>query len=183
LNIVEPIRNEKDIEKIKNELIKHNYRDYFLFLLGINTGLRLSILLNLKFKDFIIQGKNISLNVNNIQFPLNASVKECFFTYKQRIGYKEPMVEDYIFASRKGHDPIDRSHAYRILSEAAKKVGLSSKVGTSTLRKTFGYHFYKKYGDLKYLQKMFNHSSSKQTIKYIGISEEDIPVSVIELNL
>src|SRR5699024_6627633 len=116
-------------------------------------------------------------------YPLNEIVTECLYTYKELNQVKQDQENCYVFASRKGSEPIDRSHAYRILSDAAHEVGLSSKVGTHTLRKTFGYHFYKKYGDIKYLQKFFNDSTSKQTINYIGIIEEKEYKRIIELNL
>lgn len=179
---MEPIRDEKDIESLKKVLITHNYRDYFFFLLGINTGLKLSHLLNLKFKDFKVQDNALYLKVNSVQYPLNLIVTECFHTYKQLI-QKADIESCYVFASRKGNEPIDRSHAYRILNDAAQEVGLTTKVGTHTLRKTFGYHFYKKYGDIKYLQKLFNHATSSQTRRYIGIPEEEKHQKIIELNL
>jgi integrase len=49
----------------------------------------------------------------------------------------------FLFKSRAGiNKPISRSMAYKILSAAAEYVGLDD-IGTHTLRKTFGYHFYK----------------------------------------
>ena len=55
MNTVEPIRDVGDIEKMKSYLLASNYRDYLLFVLGINTGLRISDLLKLKVSD--IRGK------------------------------------------------------------------------------------------------------------------------------
>lgn len=49
-NIVEPIKNLKDIEKIKKYL-SDNKRNYLLFSLGINSGLRISDILALDVKD------------------------------------------------------------------------------------------------------------------------------------
>ena len=53
---VEPIRTIQDIECIKNFLIKKKERDFLLFVLGINCGLRISDLLNLKVSD--VKNKN-----------------------------------------------------------------------------------------------------------------------------
>ncbi len=58
-----------------------------------------------------------------------------------------------------------------ILRNAAKKSGLS-EIGTHTLRKTFGYHFYKKTKDIALLQELFNHSAPSVTLKYIGINQD-----------
>lgn len=47
-------------------------------------------------------------------------------------------------------------------------------LGTHTMRKTFGYRFYKQTGDNVPLQQIFNHSSTKITIGYIGIDQDRI---------
>ncbi|BDP82253.1 hypothetical protein EfmAA290_29290 (plasmid) [Enterococcus faecium] len=44
-------------------------------------------------------------------------------------------------------------------------------IGTHTLRKTFGYHYYKKTRDIATLMFIFNHSSQAITKRYIGITE------------
>ncbi|WP_225986259.1 tyrosine-type recombinase/integrase [Psychrobacillus glaciei] len=66
---------------------------------------------------------------------------------------------------------MDRSTAYRILRDAAEHVNLR-EVGTHTLRKTFGYHFYQQTKDVAILQELFNHSSPSITFEYIGIHQE-----------
>jgi integrase len=54
IKFVEPIRDEKKIEAVKRNLLDGNhYRDYLLFTLGINTGLRVSDLLKLKYTDVL----------------------------------------------------------------------------------------------------------------------------------
>ena len=50
---------------------------------------------------------------------------------------------------------------------------LEEKFGTHSMRKTFGYHHYKKYKDVAMLQKIFNHSSPAVTLTYIGIEQEE----------
>ena len=54
---------------------------------------------------------------------------------------------------------------------------LPEKVGTHTMRKTFGYHHYKKFKDIAILQKIFNHSSPQVTLRYIGIEQDQIDES------
>ncbi|MDE6942360.1 MAG: integrase, partial [Lachnospiraceae bacterium] len=47
-----PIRNQNDIETIKKYFLeKDQYRNYALFVVGINTALRISDLLNLDWRD------------------------------------------------------------------------------------------------------------------------------------
>lgn len=72
------------------------------------------------------------------------------------------------------NNKMDRFTAYRILNAACKKLHLDINIGTHSLRKTFGYHFYKKYKDIILLQKILNHSTPSITLCYIGLEQEKI---------
>ena len=51
MKFVEPIRDKEQIKKVKQVLKQSNQRNYLLFVLGINSGLRISDILKLKVKD------------------------------------------------------------------------------------------------------------------------------------
>ena len=51
MELVEPIRDIRKIEKMKKYLKAKSLRDYCLFTVGINSGLRVSDLLNLRVGD------------------------------------------------------------------------------------------------------------------------------------
>lgn len=51
MNIVEPIRNLEDLKLVKDILNKKSQRDYIIFSLDINSGLRISDILALDVKD------------------------------------------------------------------------------------------------------------------------------------
>ena len=51
MNTVQPIRSQKQIAEIKEELKKIDEKYYIMFVLGINTGLRVSDILTLKVSD------------------------------------------------------------------------------------------------------------------------------------
>ncbi len=177
---VEPIRKISDIHKVKQILMKRNMRDYLLFVLGINTGLRISDLLKLQFEHVISKGKvrsNIIIKETKTgkikQFPITSSANEVIKEYLKYINndYKN---SDYIFINKNTNKPITRIQAYRIINNAARKSGIDCQIGTHTLRKTFGYHFYKQYKDVALLQEVFNHSSPSITLRYIGINQDNI---------
>jgi len=50
MNKVEPIRDKAKIAELKKILREQSYRNYILFVLGINTGLRISDMLKLRLK-------------------------------------------------------------------------------------------------------------------------------------
>ncbi|MFW5788016.1 MAG: site-specific integrase [Halanaerobiales bacterium] len=167
---VEPIRDREKIEEMKNELLKSGFRNYLLFILGINTGLRISDLLSLKVRDvkershILIKEKKTE---KNKRFLINSQLKQEIKRY-----IKGMTADDYLFKSQKGiNQPISRVQAYRILKKAGNELGLES-VGTHTLRKTFGYWHYQQYKDVALLQELFNHSAPSITLDYIGINQD-----------
>ncbi|QSX06445.1 tyrosine-type recombinase/integrase [Sedimentibacter sp. zth1] len=69
------------------------------------------------------------------------------------------------------NSPLSRQRVYDILNKVADTLNIS-KIGTHTLRKTFGYHFYQQTKDVAILQEIFNHSSPNITRRYIGIDQD-----------
>lgn len=51
MNIVEPIRNKRDLKKIEKILKQQGLRDLVFFVIGTNCGLRISDILNLNVGD------------------------------------------------------------------------------------------------------------------------------------
>ena len=81
--------------------------------------------------------------------------------------------EQFLFYSKKGNNkPITRVQAYKIINDAVKATGLCDKIGTHTLRKTFGYWHYQQFKDVAILQDIFNHSAPSVTLRYIGINDD-----------
>lgn len=183
MNNVDVIKDKKDIEKIKEVLIMGDYRNYFMFIIGINTGLRITQILSLKFSDLIDNENNIlsKIEFNGIEYKINRCIKDALKVYICTSGIKNK--NTFIFKSKRGDNPIERTQAYRILKSACRDAGVNLNFGTHTLRKTFGYHFYKQYKDLKYLQKLFNHSSINITIKYIELEKQNDEIKYSSFNL
>jgi integrase len=181
MEFVEPIKNLSDIYEMKKILHAQSKRDYLFFVLGVNTGIRISGLLQLRVKEVWDGEKTKEFFIPENQehhFYLNKVVKSALRDYLSESSLTE---EDYLFKSRKNDLPITRQQAYRIINKAAQAAGIEGKIGTHTLRKTFGYHAYKKGIALSILQKIFNHSTPSETLKYIGIdihAEEPIRVDV-----
>jgi len=159
-----------------------------LFVLGINSGLRVSDLLNIKVGD-VREGNGrirdrISIKEKKTGkakgFPLGDT---CHKALKEYFNSMDMEDNQPLFPSRKGNGPLGRSQAYRIINSAARVVGLKDKIGTHTLRKTFGYHAYKMGMDLSVIQKLLNHSSPAITLAYIGITQDDLDSVYLNLNL
>ncbi len=179
MNIVQPIKKIENIQKIKKYLAKKP-RDALLFSFGINTGLRISDILSLNVGD--VKGRDyIEIREKKTnkykKFPLNRFLKEEIDLFVEGLPSEQPL-----FYTQK-HCRLDRAQAYRILNNAAQAVGVKERIGTHTLRKTFGYHHYKKYNDIVLLQKIFNHSLPSVTLRYIGIEQDTIDESYMNFYL
>jgi integrase len=169
MEVVQPLRNKRDIDRMKKAL---NGRDRLLFIFGINSGLRISDILRLKVGD--IRNKE-ALHLREKKtgkyktFRFNASI----LAEVSRQDFNGD--DDYVFKSRKGtNKPISRQQAYNILQGAAERCGIDEPLGCHTLRKTFGYHAYKAGVDLAIIQSIFNHASQAVTLRYIGITQDNV---------
>ena len=178
---VQPLRTAQEIEDMRWALSRYtSARDLFMFNLGINTGLRVSDIVPLKVKD--VKGK-IHLVITEQKtgkakrFMIPKATREVIEDYVR--GMNE---EDYLFPSRKGSNHISTTQAYRALQKAADALGRDD-IGTHTMRKTFGYHHYKKNKDVATLQILFNHSAPSITLKYIGITADEIDKTMENFSL
>ncbi|QIG62516.1 site-specific integrase [Sporosarcina phage Lietuvens] len=173
MNEVQAIKDRAHIEQIKQAL---HGRDLLLFTLGINVGLRISDLLALNVGDV--------RNKDSVRISEGKTGKTRLFTLNDAaIG----AINDYLladmpsdmplFPSRKGDRSISRVQAYRILNAAIERAGLTdiyTSFGAHSLRKTFGYFAYSSGADITLLMRILNHSSSRETLRYIGIEADDV---------
>jgi len=176
MNTVQPIRNKQDIERMKAVLRRKSLRDYILFILGCNSALRVGDLLRLRVRDVRDARGNmldhISLREEKTgkfkRFKLPASIT------KEIADYVVGMADDSpLFPSRRGGGAISSVQAWRILSGAAHVLNLRD-IGTHSMRKTFGYHAYRKTKDVALLQTILNHTSQSDTLRYLGIDDDEV---------
>lgn len=169
MNFVQPIRDKEQLDGMKRFLKAKSERDYLMFMVGIYTGLRISDILTLTIEN--VSGEVIHLREQKTRkakiIEINPQLKRALKPY-----IADKPKTQYLFQSPHGtHQPITRMTAYRALTEAARHVGLSS-IGTHTMRKTFGYHYYEQTKDIALLQTIFNHASPAVTLRYIGINQD-----------
>ncbi|NFN17446.1 site-specific integrase [Clostridium botulinum] len=179
MKIVKPILEDEKIKEIENYLKNNNERDYILFLCGITLGLRISDILSLKVGDIIDK------DIIYIAEQKTGKAKEIAISKKLKRELKNYCKDkkniEYLFKSRQGeNNPIGRDRAYRIIRYAAEVFGLK-RIGTHSLRKTFGRKYYQKYEDIEGLREYFNHDTSAVTRRYIGVEQEIINKNVKEL--
>lgn len=178
MNEVQAFRNKREIAAMKKAL---SGRNLLLFTIGINTALRVSDLLALKVSD--IEGDYIIVKESKTgktkRTKINASIKKAI----AELLPVDAKPDDFLFPSRVGSKQISRVQAYRILNEAADRAGVSINIGTHSMRKTFAKFAYDAGTPLELIMKTLNHSSQRETLRYIGIESEDIDQVYIDICL
>ncbi|WP_185230446.1 tyrosine-type recombinase/integrase [Teredinibacter franksiae] len=177
MNEVQPLQDTTDIQRISEFLLTHysqTFSDYWLF--GCCVALRVSDLLAIKFSD-IRKRKGIHYLIvkeaktgKSKEIELNIVAAEIFTRRAKQKG------DVFLFRSNwKYHTetkPLSRSAFSKAVQDAAPSLELV--IGTHSMRKTLGYHTYKRTNDLALVQKILGHSSSAHTLRYIGINAEKI---------
>lgn len=180
---VEPIRSEKKIQDLKKYLLgAGNMRNYTLIVLGLNSALRISDILKLKWEQvYDFESRCFKTHVSikekktgkDKKFLLNQNAVKSLQVLRKELGDIKPL--EHIFLSRQGsNNSITRHMAIRIIKEACAAVGIKENVGCHSLRKTFGYHSWKKGVPLPVLMELYNHSNQSVTKLYLGISQDDL---------
>lgn len=182
MNFVEPIREKKQIDQIKGNLYrKKNPRDFLLFVLSVNTGLRISDVLSLKIEDIKDHKGNIKDSLNILEqktkkrrnIPLNQQAKEALSYYLKKTGIYD--LDKYLFTDERSEDnkPLSRVRAWQLINKWCREVGIGFKVGGHTLRKTFGYHLRKQGISIERISDLLGHKNIKVTFAYIGINDDE----------
>lgn len=171
MNLVEPLRDRDDIQAIKDYLRSWNERNYILFLVGISTGFRIGDILKLRVRD--VQGWHIRVREQKTNKQKTIKMTRTLKNELKRYIEGKPL-HHYLFQSRNGRNkPLDRRTVYWILKIAGNDLGIEN-IGTHTMRKTFGYWYYKKYKNVADLMTIYNHSSPAITLIYIGVRQDDL---------
>lgn len=170
---VQPLRTNDDIEDMKVILrhMKMGARNQLLFLVGINTGLRCSDIVALKVETVKQDNPLIREQKTGKWRQISLVALRPYITnYLEQTGLTD---NDWLFPSRVGNGHLTRNGVYRFLNVAAEQLGRHD-IGTHTMRKTYGYWFYKKYGDVRSLMVDFGHASQEITLHYIGITQDEV---------
>jgi integrase len=148
MNFVEPIRERKKISQIKNLLRgQYCYLDLLLFVVGIDTALRISDLLELRISHFLDKNRRIKGRFwikeqkrgKQHEVVINNSIKQAFREYLKAYPGFDNNPEYYIFFNTKTNnyaEPIKRGQAWKFITTTCQEVGLQGNYGTNSLRKT-----------------------------------------------
>ena len=188
-----PMKDKEDIICAKDYFLTkperyqgQNLRDYSLFDLGINVGLRAGDLLHLHISD-VMNGKIIikeqkTINHNKparvitLAEPIQQMLNDYIKILKQNDKYD---IDNYLFQSRKGNNqPMSVKGFWDIIKGMSKSIQVNYNITTHSCRRTFAYQKLIAHKEdamyLSTIQMVLGHSSPKVTLRYVGIEAEEI---------
>ena len=192
MGTTQPIRDRQELQNFstyyKDE--KPNLRNYALVVLGLNTALRISDLLHLRwnalydfgklwFRDHLLIKEQKTGKRNRI--AINKKAREAIQMY---FNERNPAEDEFIFSKRTNpYKPLSRSQAYRIIKDDANHTTSEEAVSCHSLRKTFGYFAWQEGVQPALLMDVFNHSSYAITKRYLGIEQDEKDLVYLNINI
>ena len=178
---VEPIRSKAAIERIKADLLyRKKYRDFCLFTLGINTAYRANELLSLTLGKVaeLEAGDTLELkqskNKKHRMVTVNRTVLDAIQQYlKHDYRMRSCNVQSPLFYSAKG-GALTVPTVSVMVKEWCEGAGCKGNYGSHSMRKTWGWHQYKRGTAIPLLMEAFGHHTQAQTLEYLCIQADEI---------
>lgn len=178
----QPLKEPEQINALKEYFYERGeYRNYALIVIGLNTSLRISDILMLRWQDVYnfhtgTYRQHITVQEKKTQkyntVAINLSIVEVLDLLRRKENEITP--ETYLFTSRKGENrPITRNYAFTLIKNASTTLGFEDNISCHSLRKTFGYQAWKQGVQPALLMSIYNHSSYEITKRYLGISQDE----------
>ncbi|MGY3795888.1 site-specific tyrosine recombinase/integron integrase [Aquimarina sp. 433] len=159
------LSKEEVITMINNT---NNIKHKCIISLLYSAGLRRSELLNLKITD--IDSNRMLVMVANAKGNKDRyTLLSKTLLHDLRAYYKEWKPKNYLFEGVNGKQYAAQSIA-KIVKNASEKAGILKKVTPHTLRHSFATHLLENGTDLRYIQSLLGHSSSKTTEIYTHVA-------------
>ena len=145
-----------------------NLKHKAILMVIYSAGLRISELTNLKIKDIDSERKQIRVEQGKGKKDrytlLSTKTLDLLRTY-----FKEYKPKEYLFEGQEGGAYTARS-VQAFFQEICKKTGIKKKVSVHTLRHSFATHLLENGTDLRYIQVLLGHESTKTTEVYTHIT-------------
>lgn len=173
--LVERPRREKTLPEVLSEkeiaeviATVSNIKHKAIIMLIYSSGLRLGELVNIKLTDvdsermqlFVRQSKGRKDRYTSLSRKILPVLRQYYMEYKPK---------EWLFEGTKGGQ-YSTSSVQMLVKEAYKNAGIKKKATTHTLRHSFATHLLENGTDLRYIQSLLGHGSSKTTEIYTHIT-------------
>lgn len=165
------VLNKDEIRLLLNQL--NNSKSKLMVSLIYACGMRVSELINLKVQD-------INLNEKLGQIRQAKGKKDRVFNIpaflledlSKQISRQKEISKEFLFEGKNGK--LSSRNLQKIVSNSAKKAGISKQVHCHTLRHSFATHLLENGVDIRKIQELLGHSNLATTQLYTHISSEEL---------
>jgi integrase/recombinase XerD len=162
----EIVLNQEEVGKLFK--VTGNIKHKAVLMIAYSAGLRLGEIINVKLTDIdstrmqirIEQAKGKRDRYSLLSVKLIEVLKEYFVVYKPKF---------WLFEGAAG-GKYSTASIQAIMKDSLKKSGIAKKVSIHSLRHSFATHLLENGTDLRYIQDLLGHSSSKTTEIYTHIT-------------
>ncbi len=167
-----PITDLKTQKKIEHYLSVTNQRNYILWLVGVNTGLRISDILNLKVGDI----KEDYIYVQEIK---TKKIRQIKINNKLKIHLNDFISDkkssDYLFTFKNKNTKLSRSTIHVIMKGIQKNLNIDVNMSTHTMRKTYAYNIFTLSNkDITKVSQALRHKNVSSTLTYVTLDDRII---------
>ena len=167
------VLSKEEVKRILNSIV--NDKHQLMITLIYACGLRRSELINLQLVD--IDGERSTLHIRQSKGKKDRMVPlPIVLLDRLREYYKKYQPKTYLFEGITHGTPYSATSLQKILSRASSKSGIAAKkkITLHTLRHSYATHLLENGTDLRYIQVLLGHSSSKTTEIYTHVSSEKL---------
>ena len=152
-------------------------RDRLLILMLLDTGVRVSELCRIQYKDIDLQNSAVHIipfetGKKSRSRTVYVGAETMELLWKLSAGNEDP--DNFIFASStaKRNQPLDRHAVDHLLKRLGKKAGIKN-CGAHRFRHTFAIQYLRNGGDIYTLKRLIGHSSFHMVQRYLQLSDAD----------
>ena len=165
------VLSEEEVVRIFNAV--DNLKHKTILMLIYSAGLRVGEVVRIRLSDVDEQRKLIHLHkakgAKDRYTILSTSLLEILAEYLQEYRPKE-----FLFEGQGDRRHYSERSVQHIFERAANDAGIQKPVSVHTLRHSFATHLLEAGTDLRYIQELLGHSSSKTTEIYTHVSKKSI---------
>jgi len=177
MNEVEAVKTKEEISAVEALLRNHHGQIYSdIWRIGVNLGLRIADLLLVKYADLDTQNRLYALTEGKTgkkrQIRLNSKVLAII--ERRKTEFPDDIYLFQVHSNRTSGliKPISRISVSRAFADAGERLGLH--INTHSMRKSRGWAMFSDGVPIEKISKVLNHSTPAVTMRYLGITKQEV---------
>jgi integrase len=141
---------------------------------GVNLSLRIGDLLTLRYADLNLTERSLTLTEvkTGKQKSIRLNTPAIAIIARRKLEHPADTWLFQVHSNRAKDQPISRVSVSRVFKKAGDMLGLS--INTHSMRKSRGMAMYKDGVPVEKIAKVLNHSNTASTLRYLGITKEEV---------